>query len=84
MFPCHKCPKQYIGETSKKIGTRQTEHKNAINRHDPRSLPATRIDENGHKFNWSETKILGIATTKRAQEFKEAWYSIDRHNKQTH
>ena len=40
MFPCRDCPQQYIGETSKKVETRLTEHRNAIKRHDPKSLPA--------------------------------------------
>ena len=40
MIPCGDCSKRYIGQTSKKIATRITEHKNAIQRHDLRSLPA--------------------------------------------
>ena len=56
MFNCANCPEKYIGQTSKKIQTRLTEHQNAINRHDHNSLPAKRADDNGHKFNWSHTK----------------------------
>ncbi len=38
MIPCKNCPQpQYIGQTSKKIETRITEHRNAIKRHDLRS-----------------------------------------------
>ena len=40
MFPCKNWPEKYIGQTSKKIQTRLTEHRNAINRHDHSSLPA--------------------------------------------
>ena len=63
MFPCKNCNQQYIGQTSKKIQTRLTEHQNAINR---------------HKFDWTQTKLLGQAATKHAHEFKEAWYSINK------
>ena len=78
MFPCRNCDKLYIGETSKKINTRLTEHKNAIGRHDPRSLPATHADDLGHKFDWTNTTILGQGNTRHAREFKEAWHSIDK------
>ncbi len=80
MFPCKNCPEKYSGQTSKKNQTRLTEHQNAINRHDHSSLPAKHADDNGHKFDWSQTSCLGQATTKHAREFKEAWHSI---NKQT-
>ena len=33
---------------------------------------------NGHKFEWSQTRCLGQATTKHARECKEAWHSIDK------
>ena len=56
MFPCHDCAQQYIGEWSKKVETRLTEHRNAIKKHDPRSLPANREDEYEHNFDWSQTR----------------------------
>ncbi len=76
MIPCRDCPQRYIGQTSKKIETRITEHKNAIKRHDLRS-PAAHTYDNCHTFNWTETQLLGRAQTKHAREFKEAWYSTD-------
>ena len=77
MIPCRDCPQRYIGQTSKKIETRITEHKNAIKRHDHLSLPAAHTYDNCHTFNWTETQLLGRAQTKHAREFKEAWYSMD-------
>ena len=44
------------------------------------SLPAKHTDDNGHKFNWSQTRCLGKTTTNRAREFKEAWHSLDKKN----
>ena len=41
MIPCRDCSQRYIGQISKKIATRITEHKNAIKRHDLKTLPAT-------------------------------------------
>ena len=78
MFNCANCPERYIGQTSKKIQKRLTEHKNAINKHDHNSLPAKHADDNGHKFNWFHTKCLEQANTKHAREFKEAWHSLDK------
>jgi hypothetical protein len=77
MIPCRDCPQRYIGQTSKKIETRITEHKNAIKRYDLRSLPAAHTYDNCHTFNWTHTELLGQAQTKHAREFKEAWHSMD-------
>ena len=77
MVPCRDCPQRYIGQTSKKIETRITEHKNAIKRYDLRSLPAAHTYDNCHTFNWTHTELLGQAQTKHAREFKEAWHSMD-------
>ena len=77
MIPCRDCLQRYIGQTSKKIETRITEHKNAIKRHDHLSLPAAHTYDNCHSFNWTETQLLGRAQTKHARESKEAWYSVD-------
>ena len=72
MIPCRDCPQRYIDETSKKIETRITEHKNAIKRHDLRSLISTHTYDNCHTFNWIETHLLERAQTKPAREIKEA------------
>ena len=77
MIPCKDCPQRYMDQTSKKVETRITEHKNAIKRHDLRSLPAAHTYDNCHTFNWTETQLLGRAQTKHAREFKEALYSTD-------
>jgi hypothetical protein len=77
MIPCRDCPQRYVGQTSKKIETRITEHKNGIKRYDYKSLPAAHTYDNCHTFNWTETELLGRAQTKHARKFKEAWYSID-------
>ena len=77
MIPCRDCPQRYIGQTSKQIQTRITEHKNATKRYNLRSLPAAHTYDNCHTFNWTETQLLGRAQMKHAHEFKEAWYSTD-------
>ncbi len=65
-------------DLTEKIQTRLvTENRNAVNKHDHSSLPAKHADDNGHKFDRSQTRCLGQTTTKHAREFKEAWYSMD-------
>ena len=78
MFPCRDFPQQYIGETSKKVETRLTEHRNAIKRHDAISFQASLADDYEHSFNWSQTEMLGQAATRHARKFKEAWHSMER------
>ena len=60
------------------------EHKNAINRHDLLSLPASYTHSNGHTFNWTETQLLDQAKTKHGREFKEAWHSVDKNTINRH
>ena len=66
----------YIGETSKTIKSRITELKNSIKREDTRSIPATHVRNNDHRFDWNKTTILDHAETRQAREFKEAWHSL--------
>ena len=72
MLNCNDCTQSYIGEASKKVKTRLTEHENTIKRYDPRSIPANHADEQGHSFDISNTKILGHAKSRHAREFLEA------------
>ena len=68
MIPCRDCPQRYIGQTTKKIGTGITEHKNAIKRYDLIGLFPLHIHVT--------TEQPGQAQTKHAREFKEhgsAW-----------
>jgi hypothetical protein len=84
-IPCQDCEQVYIGETSKTANTRITEHKNAIKREDPRSLPATHVINHDHRFDWTKTTILDHGTTREARDFQR---SMAQHtnplNKQTH
>ena len=84
LIPCKNYEQHYIGQTSKKIETRLTEHKNAINRHDLLSLPGLHTHNNGHTFNWTKTQLLDQAKTKHAREFKEAWHSVDKNTINRH
>ena len=75
-IPCRDCEKVYIGETSKTIKSRITEHKNAIKREDVRSIPAKHVIENDHRFDWTNVKVLNHGKTREAREFKEAWHTL--------
>ena len=74
MIPCRDCPQRYIGQTSKKIETRITGHKNAKKKD---TTIYHYLQHTHMTFNWTETQLLGRSQTKHAREFKEAWYSID-------
>jgi len=56
---CKECNTSYIGQTSKQLKTRITEHRNHINRNTiiPSVITNHRIDYN-HEFNWDDIKIL--------------------------
>jgi hypothetical protein len=76
-IPRQNCPKQYCGQTGKKLESRLHEHSLAVKRSDPKSLVAMHSVEEGHRFNFVGTKIVGNASTQRSREVIEAWNSTD-------
>ena len=60
MFTCKNCPDKHIGQTCKKIQTKLTVDIKMpltdMTMHN--SLPAKHTDDNGHKFDWSQTRCL--------------------------
>ena len=80
---CRNCPKHYIGQTGRKLGTRLKEHSSAIRRHDQYSLISVHEDTTGHQIDLNSPQILARSRTKRAREFLESWFSgqnaINRH-----
>jgi hypothetical protein len=80
---CTDCPANYVGETSKRLGSRLHEHQLALRRMDPLSQIATHSIENNHSFAFSETKIVGKSFTHDGRLLQEAWHtdnnSINRH-----
>ncbi|KER27260.1 hypothetical protein T265_05663 [Opisthorchis viverrini] len=69
------CNKFYVGQTGRKLCTRIKEHNAAVRRHDPLSLISIHEDQEGHKFNLENAKILAYGDTRHGREFLEAWYS---------
>jgi hypothetical protein len=58
-IPCAFCDVVYIGETSRLLKTRITEHKNNINGKEINYTALTKHRlETGHNFNYSKVKIL--------------------------
>ncbi|KER31976.1 hypothetical protein T265_01907 [Opisthorchis viverrini] len=72
---CNDCNKFYVGQTGRKLRTRIKEHNAAVKRHDPLSLISIHEDQEGHKFNMENAKILAYGDTRHGREFLEAWYS---------
>jgi hypothetical protein len=75
---CSNCAANYIGETSKKLGSRLHEHKLAIRRSDPLSQISKHIIENNHNFAFDEAQIIGRSTTHMGRLLQEAWHSDER------
>nr|VZH94083.1 unnamed protein product [Spirometra erinaceieuropaei] len=82
-IPCRDCPRHYTGQTGRRLSSRITEHKRAVQRGDPLSQVATHTLEEGHEFNFASTRIVARANNKTERELLEAWVSdtnaINRH-----
>ncbi|VDK88353.1 unnamed protein product [Dibothriocephalus latus] len=51
------------------------EHKRVVRKGDPNSQIATHTLEEGHKFDFSKTRIMTRAANKTGRELPEAWVS---------
>eukprot|EP00061_Rhincodon_typus_P004657 g23113.t1 len=71
-IPCRDCNKHYIGQTGRKLtaGVQLV-----TKRHDQYSLISIHVDKENHQFDWDNTRILGQAEQRQAQEFLEALFS---------
>nr|VZI19092.1 unnamed protein product [Spirometra erinaceieuropaei] len=82
-IPCQNCPCHYTGQTGRRLSSRILEHKRAVRRGDPLSQVATHTLEEGHEFDFANTRILARAGNKTGRELLEAWVSdtnsINRH-----
>ncbi len=72
-IPCSECPSAYVGQTGRQLATRMKEHQSAVRRQDENSLLALHCLTIGHAFDWTRASVVGNGTTKRTQEFIEAW-----------
>ncbi|BHF57086.1 hypothetical protein SprV_0100002700 [Sparganum proliferum] len=82
-IPCHNCPRHYTDQTGRRLSSRIREHKRAFRRGDPPSQVATHTLEEGHEFEFANTRILAKAGNRTGRELLEAWVSdtnsINRH-----
>nr|VZI04456.1 unnamed protein product [Spirometra erinaceieuropaei] len=82
-IPCQNCPCHYTGQAGRRLSSRILEHKRAVRRGDPLSQVATHTLEEGHEFDFANTRILARAGNKTGRELLEAWVSdtnsINRH-----
>jgi hypothetical protein len=76
-IPCLDCNKEYIGETSRCLGTRITEHQKDIKNNKKQSRVAMHVKENGHNMNFDECKIIYNERYMDKRLFLEAWASND-------
>lgn len=89
MLECDDCDKVYIGETLRRVGSREYEHMNNYKKPPNEHTVVTehRLQE-GHDFKWGETTILTINSNLYKRKFTELAYYIQKYqeraiNKQT-
>ena len=70
-----QCGKLYVGETGKKLRTRESEHKRAIaSGNSDHSGISRHVLETGHSIVWHEVKILDYETNGGRRKVKEGFY----------
>ena len=57
-IPCGGCEASYIGESSRGLDTRLSEHRNDIRHHRTSNSLVLHIDSHGHLPNWQQVEIL--------------------------
>lgn len=79
-IPCKECPGQYIGETSRQLGTRVQEHKSAIVKKQSTSQIFQHSDTTGHEIDFNNVKIIGNAKNLRKRLFLESMHTVQKPN----
>ena len=57
-IPCKDCSKYYIGQTSKSLETRLSQHKNNIRNGSTNSALFLHLSENSHRIDWQQSKEI--------------------------
>ena len=73
-IPCGGCDSSYIGESSRGIDTRLSEHKNDIRHHRTSNSLVLHIDSHDHLPNWQGVEILQKGLNKSLRKTAEAAY----------
>lgn len=79
-IPCVDCSNVYIGQTSQALRRRISLHKSDIRLHPDRCALASHAKNNGHNFNFNNTKILSIETNNDKRLFLEMCYINEQKN----
>nr|VZH97080.1 unnamed protein product [Spirometra erinaceieuropaei] len=72
---CRECTRHYTEQTGRRLSSRITELKRAVQRGDPLSQVATHTLEEDHEVNFGSTWIVARANNKTGRELLEAWVS---------
>ena len=70
--PCSECNDVYIGETGRFLNYRTDEHKRALINNDLSNALTLHRNEQGHNFDFKNTKTLRNANNKRTRHIIES------------
>ncbi len=74
-LPCADCPSHYVCETSKTMGTRIIEHRQAVGRLDHKSLVFAHAADTNHLVRYEDTEVISVDAHKGRRLIRVAWYS---------
>lgn len=75
-IPCNDCDRAYVGETSRYLKIRLSEHERSVRPHNlllhtNKTALAQHCENTGHKFRFEETKIVAKQNNRRKRQFQE-------------
>ena len=73
-IPACECGQEYIGETSKSIHERITEHRRSVRRGDTYNSIAVHVQTTDHIIKWEDAEVIQREQHKTRRKIKEAMY----------
>ena len=73
-IPCGGCDASYIGESSRGLDIRLSEHRNDIRQHRTSNSLVLHIDSHGHLPNWQDVDIMQRGLNRSLRKTAEAAY----------
>ena len=74
-IPCAQCQWSYVGETSRTLKERLTEHRRAVKNFSSSSEIANHVLDADHRVDWEGAEILNFEDCHQKRIFKESWFT---------